>query len=103
MTPRPVQQGGGVELDPCSNSTRTAVSASRESRLRRLPLHEIEMQGAFVVAMRTTARPAGTRIDGVQSSRGSFLGVAHDEALPLKLCVGSTHHGGAPERRMDIA
>jgi hypothetical protein len=32
-----------------------------------------------------------------------LFGCAHDEALPLKLCVGSTHHGGAPERRMDIA
>ena len=61
-------------IGPVSASP-TAVSTSRESRLRRSPLHEIEMQGAFVVAMRTTARPAGTRIDGVQSSRGSFLGV----------------------------
>ena len=36
MTPRPVQHGGGVELDPCS--TRTAVSASR-SRLQRSTVH----------------------------------------------------------------
>ena len=31
MTPRPVQHGGGVELAPVLQSTRTAVSASRES------------------------------------------------------------------------
>ena len=72
--PRPVRHGVGSTV-AVLHSIRTAVSASRESRLRRSPLHEIEMQGAFVVAMRTTARPAGTRIDGVQSSRGSFLGV----------------------------
>ena len=39
MAPRPVQHGGGLELDPCFRSTRTAVSASRESRLRRSHLH----------------------------------------------------------------
>ena len=31
MTPRPVQHGGGVELDPVLHSIRTAVSASRKS------------------------------------------------------------------------
>ena len=38
MTPRPVQHGGGVELVPVLHSIRTAVSASRSSRLRRSPL-----------------------------------------------------------------
>jgi hypothetical protein len=39
MIPRPVQHGVGVELVPVLYSIRTAVSASRESRLRRSPLH----------------------------------------------------------------
>jgi hypothetical protein len=38
MTPRPVQHGGGVEMVPVLHSIRTALSASRWSRLRRSPL-----------------------------------------------------------------
>ena len=72
--PRPVRHAGGsigrrAPLDP-NRRQGFALEPTEGS-----PFHEIEMQGAFVVAMRTTPRPAGTRIDGVQSSRGSFLGV----------------------------
>ena len=55
MTPRPVQHGGGVELDPVLHSIRTAVSASPESRLRRSPLRgETRRRSALFVA--STAR-----------------------------------------------
>ena len=88
MTPRPVQHGGGVELVPALKSTRTAVSASRESRLRRSPLHgETRRRSALSVA--STAQLGRAR-----SSMSPARPNAVHEMLsrPLRLLAETRHH-----------
>ena len=57
MTPRPVQHGGRVDSKPCS----FAVSASRESRLRRSPLHGETRHHRSLPAASTARSLAGGR------------------------------------------
>ena len=80
--------GVGSNWTPCFRSTRTAVSASRESRLRRSPLHgETRRRSALSVA--STAQLGRAR-----SSMSPARPNAVHEMLsrPLRLLAETRHH-----------